>query len=173
MEKFTVRCNVTATAGCIMLVSVFFFGNPDRGDDAAGHILQQWAEQNLTRTAEQNAELSFRFIYDFQLEPEHIFDLDGCDMAIFVDCVLNQESPTSWSRLQTGSQLMFTSHSVTPESLLFLFETTLKKNAPPCYLLGITCNQFQLGAALSDQTRNAIEEAKNLLHSKLSSEQPH
>lgn len=150
-----------------MLISLFFFGNPDRGDDSAGQHLYQWAEQTLIASSATSADWELRLIYDFQLEPEHIFDLDGCDLGIFVDCVMSQANPTTWTRLEVGSQLMFTSHSVTPESLLFLFETTLKKNAPPCYLLGITGTQFELGSSISESTEYAIEEAKTLLNSKL------
>jgi len=150
-----------------MLISVFFFGNPDRGDDSAGQLLYDWAEQTINASSTAATPNELRLIYDFQLEPEHIFDLEGCDLGVFVDCVLNQSEPTTWSRLETGNQIMFTSHSVTPESLLFLFESTFRKKAPPCYLLGITGTQFELGSQASKSTQNAIEEAKPLLISKL------
>ncbi|RLT99992.1 MAG: hypothetical protein D9N11_13470, partial [Ketobacter sp.] len=72
----------------------------------------------------------------------------------------NTEKPVLWQPIPVGSQLMFSSHSVTAESLLFLFESTLNKPAPPCYLLGIRGTEFSLGSTLSSDVQRAIEQAK-------------
>ena len=143
-----------------MLISLFFFGNPDRGDDAAGEALYQWSKEYFSDQSKLADGLELRLTYDFQLEPEHIFDLDGSDLGIFIDCHSSSDKPVLWQPIAVGSQLMFSSHSVTAESLLFLFESTLHKPAPPCYLLGIRGAEFGLGSALSNDTLKAIEQAK-------------
>ncbi|RLU03283.1 MAG: homospermidine synthase, partial [Ketobacter sp.] len=68
-----------------MLISLFFFGNPDRGDDAAGETLYRWAQDYFSDHSRLADGLELRLTYDFQLEPEHIFDLDGSDLGIFID----------------------------------------------------------------------------------------
>ncbi len=151
-----------------MLVSLFFFGNPDRGDDAAGEALYQWSEEYFSKPDNLKQGLELRSVYDFQLEPEHIFDLDGCDLGIFVDCHASIEAPVCWERVAVGSQLMFSSHSITAESLLFLFESTLQRPSPPCYLLGIKGSDFALGAPISTGTLDALEQAKQQLVQRLS-----
>ena len=143
-----------------MLISLFFFGNPDRGDDAAGETLYQWSKDYFSDQAKLAEGLKLRLTYDFQLEPEHIFDLDGSDLGIFIDCHSSSDQPVLWQPIAVGSQLMFSSHSVTAESLLFLFESTLHQPAPPCYLLGIRGAEFGLGRVLSQDTLKAIEQAK-------------
>lgn len=150
-----------------MLISLFFFGNPDRGDDAAGELLYQWASDHFSNQDSVAEGVSLRLISDFQLEPEHIFDLDGCDLGIFVDSHSASEKSLSWERIQTGSQLMFSSHSLCPESLLFLYESTLKKAAPVCYLLGIEGKQYELGTSLSRATQESMMQAKEHLKCRL------
>lgn len=143
-----------------MLISLFFFGNPDRGDDGVGEVLYHWALDYFSDPEKLAPDQKLRFINDFQLEPEHIFDLDGCDYGIFIDCHADTDKVIQWKPVAVGNQLMFSSHSVTAESLLFLFENTLKKPAPPCYLLGIRGEDFGLGRPISSSANKALEQAK-------------
>ncbi|RLU01543.1 hypothetical protein [Ketobacter sp.] len=143
-----------------MQISLFFFGNPDRGDDAVGEALYQWAQHYFTQPDKLAAGIELRQVLDFQLEPEHIFDLEGSALGIFVDCHAASEKAVTWQAVPVGSQLMFSSHSLTAESLLFLYENTLQQPAPPCYLLGIRGEDFSLGKAMSPATQKALELAK-------------
>lgn len=137
--------------------------------------MHQWLEQimanNETNHRILHPALTIRLIYDFQLEPEHIFDLDGCDLGVFIDCMTGLDLPFSWQAVPVGTGITFTSHSVTSESLLYLFESTLQKPAPKCYLLGIGGSDFELGHDISETTIQGMEAAKTFLREKLSNGQ--
>ena len=63
-------------------VVVFAVGNPSRGDDAIGPVicgrLEKWLENE--GLADQ-----FELIEDFQLQIEHAMDLQGRQLALFID----------------------------------------------------------------------------------------
>lgn len=162
-------CNVIATAVFNMLISLFCFGNPSRGDDAVGPLMHDWLQQLIEPESDFAAAMEFRLVLDFQLEPEHIFDLDDCDLGIFIDCHCNIENAFVWQPVQTGNQISISSHSVTAESLLFLYQTTFRKTAPPCFLLGIAGNDFELGLPASESSLRNLEQAKAFLLQKLQS----
>jgi len=152
-----------------MLISIFCFGNPSRGDDAAGEHIYQWLSHIISSDSLTNKDVSIRLVVDYQLEPEHIFDLDGADLGIFIDCHLATKEAFLWQSVDVGQKLMITSHSVTAESLLFLYENTLNKPSPPSYLLGIAGSQFGLGDPISPTTKSNLDAAKEFLLEKLSS----
>jgi len=164
-----------------MRISLLCYGNPDRGDDAAGSIIYQWATQLMMQQASLPDALELHLVEDFQLAPEHIYDLQGSAVVIFVDCMMleedeekekgneadNSKGEPIWKPLQAGHGLMFTSHSLPPESLLFLYQTSFHQPAPPCFLLGIPGRNFTLGSPISAATQTAITAAQQLLLAKL------
>ncbi|MGV0950399.1 MAG: homospermidine synthase, partial [Azonexus sp.] len=71
-------------------VVVFAVGNPSRGDDAIGPVicgrLAKWLEnEKFTDRVE--------LIEDFQLNVEHALDLQGRELALFIDAGENTPAP--------------------------------------------------------------------------------
>lgn len=146
-------------------ICIFCFGNSARGDDALGEHLHARLQQKLARHPERYGNL--QLVLDFQLAPEHIFDLHSADIGIFIDAHENADSGVQWQAVTTGSQLHFSSHHLPPESLLFLYEETFEKPAPRCYLLSMGGEVFELGAGLSTTAQAHLDQAEILLEEKL------
>ena len=68
-----------------MSVVVFAVGNPSRGDDALGPLLMDWL-------AEQ-ARPGVHLVSDFQLQIEHALDLEGHQLALFIDAGTGTPAP--------------------------------------------------------------------------------
>lgn len=109
---------------------------------------------------------------ELQLQPEHIFDLEHCDIAVFIDCQIQNQKKSNfavqWKCIQPARQLSHSTHIMSIENLLYLFESCLGKPAPTCYFLSIQGNQFGLGSAPSKLLIENMNRAKSLLAEKIS-----
>lgn len=178
-----------------MKLGIFCFGNSARGDDAAGEIVHQWLNTMLELNDPPFNQHQITLLYDFQLQPEHIYDLEQSELNVFIDCQHppNQHDHTDdpphgnpqdnphdnphdnpqdnigvrWQPLQPAGQTTYSTHNLNPESLLYLYEKCLEKEAPPCFMLAIEGQQFELGSQPSHLMRANIEQAKQLLITKL------
>ncbi|MEZ5507074.1 MAG: hypothetical protein R3F47_03170 [Gammaproteobacteria bacterium] len=146
-------------------ISIFLFGNEARGDDALGEHLHAMLQE--TFAADPAAYAHIQLILDFQLAPEHIFDLKSTDCGIFVDAHTDADSGVQWQRVQPGSQLHFSSHYLPAESLLFLYESTFGEPPPPCYLLSLGGESFELEQTLSATAQQHLAVAFKLIQEKL------
>lgn len=147
-------------------ISIFLFGNEARGDDALGEHLHAMLQE--TFAADPAAYAHIQLILDFQLAPEHIFDLKTADCGIFVDAHTDADSGVQWQAVQPGSQLHFSSHHLPPESLLFLYQSTFAEPPPPCYLLSLGGESFELEQTLSATAQHHLAVAFELIQEKLS-----
>ena len=146
---------------------IFLFGNAARGDDALGEQLHTLLRQELARTDSLLNTIAIRLVADFQLQPEHIFDLKDARLGVFVDAHHDASSGVQWRQIQPGSQLQFSSHSLPVESLLFLYATSFAQAPPPCYLMTMGGEQFELGAGLSPTAQRNLQTAYPMLLEKL------
>ncbi len=130
---------------------IFAYGNPSRGDDALG-------PQLLDLLAESRAQYpgwpEFELVTDFQLQVEHAVDLEGRDLALFVDASVSCPAPFLLSPLQPAQDARYTTHEMSPQAVLHVFEQVYQKPAPPSFLLSVRGESFELGEPLS---RAAVE----------------
>jgi hydrogenase maturation protease len=138
-----------------MKLVVFGWGNVARGDDALGPLL-------LARIAETQWPDSI-LIEDYQLQIEHALDLDGADLALFLDAGRDTPAPFAFSEIFPRRGLTHLSHALAPESVLSIFEQTLGRKAPPAFLLCVRGENFDLGAELSAEGAARLEAAWILL----------
>ena len=132
-------------------VLIFTWGNPSRGDDALG---TQAYNQLLTENLE-NVEL----LTDFQLQIEHVVDLENRERVLFVDASVSATAPFEFYRLQSGRDDSFTTHAMSPESLLATYETVNQRPAPPAYMLSIRGYEFDLGLPVSGNASHNLDAA--------------
>ncbi len=142
-------------------VCIFCFGNSARGDDGLGEALYDALLTEQLRSPQLFAHVHLSL--GFQLQPEQVFDMEGADMVIFVDAQTGTREPVTWTPIQPGTQLQFTTHHLPAESLLFLFQKTFNKSAPRSFQLGIAAHQFELGSGLSTPARQNLRLAQQLL----------
>jgi hydrogenase maturation protease len=132
-------------------ILIFAWGNPSRGDDALGPLL-----------AERVAALELpgvECLTDFQLQVEHALDLAHRRRILFVDASRDAVAPYRRSRLSAARDASFTSHAMTPEAVMQVYADLHGTSPPPCELLAIRGERFELGEGLSPAAAAHLEAA--------------
>lgn len=130
-------------------ILVFGYGNLSRGDDAVGPLLLDYLEQ---QTDLDHVEL----LTDFQLQIEHALDLQGREWVMFVDAAVNVDEAFTFKKLQPYRDNSYTSHAMSPQTLLHVYENLTGQTPPPCFLLSIKADSFELGETLSQSTADNL-----------------
>ena len=136
-------------------VLVFGWGNPSRGDDALGPLLieQLSALMNVVQASR------VEFLTDFQLQVEHALDLRGRQRILFVDASMRCEAPFAVSLLQPACDASFTTHAMSPEAVMHVFTQLEGNKPPPCMLLAIRAESFELGKPPSEAALSHLVQA--------------
>ena len=104
---------------------------------------------------------------DFQLQIEHAMDLEQRSAVVFIDASLSAEPPFQFYPLAAARDHSYTSHAMSPVSVLDVFQQIHQQQAPASYMLTIRGYQFDLGQPLSsraeDNLRHAFTFVKDLL----------
>ena len=96
---------------------------------------------------------------DFQLQIEHIIDLENRQRVIFVDASVTAKAPFEFYQIQAEKDNSYTTHAMSPQSLLAVYEKVNKKVAPTAFMLSVRGYEFGLGLDLSDGAGVNIDEA--------------
>ncbi|MBX3616794.1 hydrogenase maturation protease [Nitrosomonas sp.] len=121
----------------------FGYGNPSRGDDALGPLLIEHIHQ-LSLTGLSS-------LVEMQLMIEHVTDLIGYDRIVFVDADMMCKEPFEFSEVSAKKDDSYTSHALTPATLLYTFQNIYRQPPPPSFLLRIRGYSFELEDRLSKQ----------------------
>ena len=127
---------------------VLAWGNPSRGDDALGPLL---VEQLAGRAQAQLPLGRLECLTDFQLQVEHALDLVGRERVLFVDASLGLQAPFTVGRIHPANVAGWTTHALAPEAVLQVYRELQGQEPPPCTLLAIRAERFELGEAPSEQ----------------------
>jgi hydrogenase maturation protease len=131
---------------------IFGFGNPARGDDALGPLLLERLESRSKWECEE-------YLTDFQLQVEHALDLQGRDLVLFIDAHLSCCPPFRLQALSPAHDLSYTTHAMSPASLLQVYLQVFGVSPPPSFLLSIRGMSFELGDGLSTEAQCHLEAA--------------
>ncbi|MCM2295424.1 hydrogenase maturation protease [Rhodoferax sp.] len=121
---------------------VLAWGNPSRGDDALGPLCLAALREQLPDGLQDQVE----FLEDYQLQIEHALDLVGRARVLFIDASLNCPAPFERSALRASQDASLTTHALSPQALLQVYQDVQGTAPPPCTLLAIRGEQFELGA---------------------------
>jgi hydrogenase maturation protease len=136
---------------------IFGWGNPSRGDDALGPALLDAIEARLPTHPEWGA---VELLTDFQLQVEHALDLDGRARVLFVDASASAlDAPFSAVAIAPARDSSFTSHALSPQGVMHVFAEMRGVDPPPCTLLAIAGEAFELGEPLSPAARDHLTAA--------------
>lgn len=138
-----------------MRLVVFGWGNDARGDDGLGPLL-------LERVARARLP-DVTTIEDFQLQIEHALDLEGADMALFLDAGRGTPEPFAFTEIEARRDASISTHALSPEALLDVCRQTLRRPPPPAFVLCVRGESFELGETLSDAARARLEAASDFL----------
>ncbi len=140
-------------------ILVFTWGNPSRGDDALGPRIHD----RLTSDDLPDVDV----LTDFQLQIEHTMDLLQRERIVFVDASVAAAAPFEFYRLRPAVDDSFTTHAMSPASLLATYEKVNGSKPPPAYMLSVRGYDFELGAGLSHSAQTNLAEAIAFLESLL------
>lgn len=143
-------------------VVIIGYGNPSRGDDALGPLLLE----RLALCPDIGPGL-YEPITDFQLQIEHVTDLKQRDLLLFADASVAAPAPFGFTRLTPLQDHSYSSHSLSPATLLAVFEQVYGTTAPPAYLLTIPGYAFELGEPLSHPAAEHLKQAVDFVRSLL------
>jgi hydrogenase maturation protease len=120
---------------------ILAWGNLSRGDDALGPLFLQRLQASLApEVCRQIA-----FLDDYQLQVEHALDLVGRKQVLLVDASLNCPAPFEVTQIQPARDPSVTTHSLSPQALLQVYQDLQGEPPPPCRLLAIRGEAFELG----------------------------
>ena len=142
------------------LVVVFAVGNPSRGDDAIGPELCGRLEKWLKN---EGLEDQVELIEDFQLQIEHVLDLQGRQLALFIDAGENTVAPYTFKQIAPATGIAHTTHELPPEAVLQVYLQTEACQPPPSFVLCVSGEKFELGEPLTATASNHVEAAFALL----------
>ena len=133
-------------------ILVFAYGNPSRGDDALG---PQLLARLINNTDINLSEIEF--LTDFQLQIEHALDLEQRQLVLFADASVSCKTQFAWHQLKPKQDSSYTTHAMNPEAVLQVYKSIKKQSPPPCFLLSIQAEQFELGEGLSAIARQNLQ----------------
>jgi hydrogenase maturation protease len=133
-------------------ILVLACGNPSRGDDALGPLL-------IDRLVGAGGRRCIETLADFQLQIEHVLDLEWRSRVIFVDAVAAGPEPFAFVPARPRADASLSTHSIRPSALLGLFRRVAGKEPPSAWVLAIRGYGFELGAPLSDRAAANLDRA--------------
>lgn len=141
-------------------VVIFAVGNPSRGDDAIGPEIHGQLEKWLEN---ENLADRFELIEDFQLNIEHALDLQGREIALFIDAGENTPAPFDFRQIFRSTATTHSTHALPPEAVLQVYYQMEGQEPPPAFLLCVRGESFDLGASLTSLAQEGIKAAMVLL----------
>lgn len=136
-------------------ILVLGWGNLSRGDDALGPLFIAGLQKALDDGARELVE----FQEDFQLQIEHALDLVDRQHVLLVDASVSCNAPFEARLLLALRDTSYTSHALSPETLLQVFLDFQGGPPPPTTLLAIRGESFELGAPMGDTATCNLQQA--------------
>ena len=133
-----------------MRIFVLGYGNPGRQDDGLGPALADAVDGLGLAGVTTDA--------DYQLNIEDAAALAGHDIVLFVDASVDAAAPFTLTRIAPAPEITFTTHTVSPESVLAICDDHFGP-PPEAWVLGVRGYSFELAEGLTPRARKNYEEA--------------
>ena len=133
-------------------VLIFGYGNLSRGDDALGPLLLDYVEKHVNLDG-------IEILTDFQLQVEHVLDLENRELVLFVDASVACAKGFEFKEIAPVRDTSYTTHAMSPSAVLDVYREIKKQTPPPCFLLSITGESFELGEGLSETAKAHLAQA--------------
>lgn len=132
---------------------VYGIGNVGRQDDGLGPLL-------VERLAAAGVPDGVTLESGYQLAPEDALLLSTHAAVVFIDATVDAAAgrPYTLSRLEPAAEVSFTTHALSPGSLLTLCGR-LYGAAPEAYALALPATAFEVNAPLSAGAARCLEQA--------------
>ncbi len=153
-------------------VLIFTYGNPSRGDDALGPAMYDLLVEYKRESSKlaNNKLGGVDLLTDFQLQIEHAVDLEHRQLVIFVDACVSSQGPYGIHELQAERDESYTTHAMSPASVLEVFRQINHRDPPLAYLLKIRGYEFELGQDISEQAGVNLQQAFEFITNTISND---
>ena len=118
----------------------------------------------LLERLEAEAVSGIECLTDFQLQVEHALDLEGRDLALFIDAHLTCTPPYEFTLLQPEIDRSYTTHAMSPAAVLQVYQQINHRPPPPSFMLSVRGERFELGEGLSLSAQANLEAALQFTH---------
>lgn len=139
----------------VSTVLVLAVGNESRGDDALAPLLVRKLQAQVMPQVD--------FIEDFQLQVEHVTDLVGRRVVLFIDADVSCDGPFQFSRVIAAHDPSYTSHAMSPAAVLHTYRQVYGCEAPESHVLRIRGHGFELGEGLSEEATANLDQATRMI----------
>jgi len=141
-------------------ILILGYGNPGREDDALGpEFTEKIACLALPGVVTDT---------DYQLNIEHAAQMKEYEKVIFADAGVDVEEPFMFQRAKASKTIAFTSHSVSPDSLLAICQDSFG-HSPEAWVLAIRGYRFELKEGMSERALENLERAVEFIQTKIMS----
>ncbi|OHD66422.1 MAG: hypothetical protein A2176_06745 [Spirochaetes bacterium RBG_13_51_14] len=131
-------------------ILVYGYGNPGRQDDGLGPALVERLEgEHIPGVATDS---------NYQLQVEDAVAVSQSDTVIFVDAAASGDEPFTFSEVKPSSETTFTTHSVSPGSVLALCNDLYQKKVR-AYVLAIRGYGWEFVEELTPLAEKNLNEA--------------
>lgn len=107
---------------------------------------------------------------DYQLQIEHAVDLEHRQLVIFVDASVSSTGPYNFHEIRAERDESYTTHAMSPASVLDVFRQINHRDPPSAYLLTIRGYEFELGQDISEQARVNLQQAFEFITNTISND---
>jgi hydrogenase maturation protease len=139
-------------------ILIYGYGNPGRQDDGLGPAMVDRLENERIPGVATDS--------NYQLQIEDAVALSQSDMVIFVDAAENGDAPFTFTELEPSNEIAFTTHSVSPGSVLALCNEMYRKTVR-AYVLAIRGYGWEFIEELTPVAEKNLEEAYRFLRGKI------
>ena len=137
-----------------MKILIYGYGNPGRQDDGLGIALTE----RLAKWVSANQMTGVEFDYNYQLNIEDAAAIAQKDLVIFVDATTEDIPSFQLSRVDSSTNVSFTTHAASPGYILHLCKDLFQKE-PLVFMLQIKGYEWAFQAGLSEQAGENLDMA--------------
>lgn len=139
-------------------VYVYGFGNPGRQDDGLGPAIIDKLESDGVEGIVIDS--------NYQLNIEDAHNISICDKVIFVDASIDADEPFSFNKIEPSAEITFTTHTMSPESVIALVKDLYDKDME-AYVLGIKGYEWEFIEGFSSGASDNFNKAYTFLVNKI------
>jgi len=137
---------------------VYGFGNPGRQDDGLGPAIIDKLEGDKVEGIITDS--------NYQMNIEDAHSISQCDSVIFVDASIDAEEPFSFSKIGPSAEITFSTHTMSPGSVLALVKELYDKDME-AYVMAVRGYEWDFIEGLTSGAIYNFNEAYSFLINKI------
>ena len=131
-------------------ILVYGYGNPGRQDDGLGPALAEKIDAlNIPGVVADS---------NYQLNIEDALEIAEASIVFFADASVDCNEPFAFEKVLPSNSIRFTTHAVSPDSLMALCNELYGVNVP-AYIMAIRGYSWEFNEPITDRAKNNLQEA--------------